>query len=257
MMKVSILIANYNNDKYIIDCINSLKKQTYQNIEIIFFDDNSKDKSLYVVKRFSEVKLLINEKEKKIHGSFNQLNSYKEAFKKCSGEIIFFLDSDDYFHEEKVANVVEEFEKNNNLKIIFDLPIIKTDRGEKISKGQFLNKTYWPYIPPQSCISISRKYIERVYDLIDFDLFPNIWMDFRMSVYFSFIEKNYSVLAKHYTYYFRHKNSISSQFEFFSKNWWSRRLEAHKYMEFFLKKNKIKYKFSLDFFICNLINTFR
>ena len=59
-MKVSILIANYNNDKYIIDCINSLKKQTYQNIEIIFFDDNSKDKSLDVVKRFPEVKLLKN-----------------------------------------------------------------------------------------------------------------------------------------------------------------------------------------------------
>ena len=59
-MKVSILIANYNNDKYIIDCINSLKKQTYQNIKIIFFDDNSKDKSLDVVKRFPEVKLLKN-----------------------------------------------------------------------------------------------------------------------------------------------------------------------------------------------------
>ena len=64
-MKVSILIANYNNDKHIIECINSLKKQTYQNIEIIFFDDNSKDKSLNVVKEFPEVKLLINEKEKK------------------------------------------------------------------------------------------------------------------------------------------------------------------------------------------------
>lgn len=36
MMKVSILIANYNNDKYIIDCINSLKKQTYQNISSKF-----------------------------------------------------------------------------------------------------------------------------------------------------------------------------------------------------------------------------
>ena len=59
MKKVSILITNYNNDKYIIDCINSLKKQTYQNIEIIFFNDNSKDKSLDVVKRFPEEKLLI------------------------------------------------------------------------------------------------------------------------------------------------------------------------------------------------------
>ena len=64
------------------------------------------------------------------------INGYKEAFKKCNGEIIFFLDSDDYFHEEKIANIVKEFEKNNNLKIIFDLTIIKTDRSEKISKRQ-------------------------------------------------------------------------------------------------------------------------
>ena len=48
---VSILIANYNNAKYIADCINSLKKQKYKNIEIIFFDDNSKDESINEIKR--------------------------------------------------------------------------------------------------------------------------------------------------------------------------------------------------------------
>ena len=36
-MKASILIANYNNGKFIKNCIRSLKKQTYKNIEIIFF----------------------------------------------------------------------------------------------------------------------------------------------------------------------------------------------------------------------------
>ena len=37
-MKASIVIANYNNSKYIDNCINSLNSQTYDNIEIIFFD---------------------------------------------------------------------------------------------------------------------------------------------------------------------------------------------------------------------------
>ena len=255
-MKVSVLIANYNNDQYIIDCINSLKKQTYQNIEIIFFDDNSKDKSLDVVKRFSEVKLLINEKEKKNHDSFNQLNSYKEAFKKCSGEIIFFLDSDDYFHEEKIANVVKEFEKKNNLKIIFDLPIIKTDRGEKIPKGQFFNKTYWPYIPPQSCISISRKYIEQVYDLIDFDLFPNIWMDFRISIFSKYILNNFYILNENLTNYRINNLSVNAKFKYLTIRWWKRRIEAHEYIKHYFKLNKIKYSRNLDFFLTKLINFF-
>ena len=130
-MKVSVLIANYNNDKFIDDCIKSLKNQTYKDIEIIFFDDDSKDSSVEVVKKFPEVELLKNDKQKKIYGSFNQLNSYREAFKKSCGEIIFFLDSDDFFHEDKVDHVVQEFKKKNNLKIIFDLPIFKNDDKKK------------------------------------------------------------------------------------------------------------------------------
>ena len=129
-MKVSVLIANYNNANYISDCINSLKNQSYKDIEIVFFDDRSTDLSLEIIKKFPEVIILSNSNEKQEHSSFNQLNSYKEAFKKSTGEIIFFLDSDDYFHQEKITNVVKEFEKNNNLKIVFDLPIIKTERGE-------------------------------------------------------------------------------------------------------------------------------
>ena len=41
-MKVSVVIANYNNSKFIKECIESLNNQTYKNIEIIFFDDNSR-----------------------------------------------------------------------------------------------------------------------------------------------------------------------------------------------------------------------
>ena len=39
----SVIIANYNNNKYINECINSIKIQKYKNIEIIFVDDQSND----------------------------------------------------------------------------------------------------------------------------------------------------------------------------------------------------------------------
>ena len=45
-MKTSVVIANFNSEKYIEQCINSLKSQTYKDLEIIFFDDNSSDNSL-------------------------------------------------------------------------------------------------------------------------------------------------------------------------------------------------------------------
>ena len=64
-IKASILIANYNNAIFIKDCIQSLKKQTYKNLEIIFFDDNSKDNSLKEIKKFSKIKKICNKKKKK------------------------------------------------------------------------------------------------------------------------------------------------------------------------------------------------
>ena len=55
-MKASIVIANFNNAKFINECISSLNSQTYKNIEIIFFDDNSKDNSIELVKNCNNVK---------------------------------------------------------------------------------------------------------------------------------------------------------------------------------------------------------
>ena len=49
-MKASIIIANFNNAKFIPECINSIQNQTYKNYEIILFDDNSSDDSIQVAK---------------------------------------------------------------------------------------------------------------------------------------------------------------------------------------------------------------
>ena len=59
-MKTSVVIANFNSENYIEQCINSLKSQTYKNLEIIFFDDNSSDGSLNKIKKFPDVKVIEN-----------------------------------------------------------------------------------------------------------------------------------------------------------------------------------------------------
>ena len=122
--KVSILIANYNGEKFIPDCINSLKEQTYKNIEIIFFDDLSKDDSINEIKKFDNIKIIENKIKTDI-GSFNQMNAYKKGFELSTGEIILFLDSDDYFEKNKVEEIVKFYNNNLNAKIVFDLPFVK------------------------------------------------------------------------------------------------------------------------------------
>ena len=83
---VSILIANYNNSSYIQHCINSLNSQTYKNLEMIFFDDNSSDNSVDIVRQFSNVKIIENKIQTKF-GSLNQLNAFKEAIKISKGDL--------------------------------------------------------------------------------------------------------------------------------------------------------------------------
>ena len=51
-MKASIVIANYNSEKFISDCIDSINSQSYKNFEIIFFDDNSNDNSISTIQKY-------------------------------------------------------------------------------------------------------------------------------------------------------------------------------------------------------------
>ena len=254
--KVSILIANYNNAKYIAECINSLKKQTYKNIEIIFFDDFSQDTSIKEIKSFKNIKLIQNIKKTSI-GSFNQMKAYEEAFKLSEGEIILFLDSDDYYHETKIQEVVNYFNKHREAKIVFDYPLIKNN-----SKISFIKKKkkkffkQWPYIHPTSCISLRRENFQNIYKAITLKEYPDVWIDFRICLYAKYVLNDFHIIEKNLTYYRQIETSISSKFKHLSKNWWKRRMEAHNYLIFLVKKENINFKKNIDFYITKLINFF-
>ena len=51
MVAVSIILPVYNVEKYITDCINSIKNQTFKNFEIIIVDDETKDKSIEIAEQ--------------------------------------------------------------------------------------------------------------------------------------------------------------------------------------------------------------
>ena len=61
---VSILIASFNKEMYVKRCIESCLSQSYKKIEIIFYDDGSKDNSLKIAKKYKKIKVLSNKKKK-------------------------------------------------------------------------------------------------------------------------------------------------------------------------------------------------
>ena len=253
----TVLIANYNNSQYIDQCLTSVINQNYKKIEIIVVDDNSSDNSLEILNNYADqIKLKIKKKKTGL-GSFDQMSSYYEAFKESKGEIIFFLDSDDYFHLDKVSIIMNEFHQNKKKKILFDLPIKKyTNKEILFKKKKKLFNNYWPYFPPTSCIAIRKNDFEYIFKLISYKLFTDIWLDFRIGIVSKYIFNQYNLINKNLTFYRQSSNSISSNFVHLSRNWWKRRKQAHHFIQYFFKNNKIKYKKNLDYFLTNFINYF-
>lgn len=103
---VSVIIPNYNNSKYLRRCIESVVKQTYKKIEIVVVDDCSTDDSkellLEFKKEYSNIIVIFLEK----NGGVS--NARNVGFEHSSGEIVTFLDADDYyFNIKKIENEVQ------------------------------------------------------------------------------------------------------------------------------------------------------
>ena len=49
---ISIIVPIYNSEKYLTKCLDSLQKQTYENIEVILVDDGSRDDSAIICKKY-------------------------------------------------------------------------------------------------------------------------------------------------------------------------------------------------------------
>ncbi len=103
---VSVLVANYNYERFLEEAIGSALAQTYGNIEIIVCDDGSSDGSLPLLHSIAGSDSRVNVIAKPNGGVASALNA---TFKASRGDILCLLDADDAFSVDKVARVVDTF----------------------------------------------------------------------------------------------------------------------------------------------------
>lgn len=116
-MKVSVIIPVYNSENYIEECIKSIINQSLDNIEIIFVNDGTKDKSMDIVEKYkhkSENIIIINQENRGPGGARNR------GLEAATGEYIYFLDSDDYIEPNSMEICYNECKKNNLDILTFD-----------------------------------------------------------------------------------------------------------------------------------------
>ena len=104
---ISIIVLNYNAGELLLNCINSLKKSTYQNIEILVVDNISSDDShTKCKKRFPDIRLIQNRKNLGYCGGNNV------GIKEAKGEFIVILNPDTIVKEnwlDEIFNAFNEF----------------------------------------------------------------------------------------------------------------------------------------------------
>lgn len=95
---VSIIMPNYNSEKYVRATIQSVLDQTYQNWELIFVDDCSTDSSLEIVKSFGDDRIKVFQNETNSGAAVSR----NYALRMAQGKWMAFLDSDDLWIPEKL-----------------------------------------------------------------------------------------------------------------------------------------------------------
>lgn len=99
-VKISVLIPAYNSAKTIVEALESIKNQTYQNWEIILINDGSQDETETILRRYlGNTKLPLKYTKQTHHNYFKAI---RHGLKYASGEIIFVLDADKILFNQNV-----------------------------------------------------------------------------------------------------------------------------------------------------------
>ena len=165
---ISIIVLAYNAEKYIKECLESIVKQTYQNLEILIILDGCKDKTKSIVQRFvkkdNRIRVLSHENK---GTCFCRIEGYENA----NGNYIMYVDSDDWIEKDMVETMYQnllEYEvdivhcqykrlKEKEIKI----PKNILNRNVKMTIEEFEPQFFDLLYHTQNCNSICRQFIRK------------------------------------------------------------------------------------------------
>ena len=206
--KLSVIIPAYNSSQYIEETLKSVLSQTSPAYEIIVIDDGSTDNTAEIVSRYP-VKLI----KKTNEGPSKTRN---RGIFESTGNWVAFLDSDDLWHEDKIASIKSIIEKNPNTGMLSTGFFIGNpkDGWQNIASrklfdpdGSFFRQVYRRSFIATSSVVIKKEVLDKVggFDstlLIAEDL--DLWLRIALN------RTNYHYLKERLLYYRVHDSSITS-----------------------------------------------
>lgn len=132
---ISIVMPIYNASPYLIECINSIREQSYQNWELIAVDDFSTDNSPEILNDFT-----IDDARIKAYSNDHKgiIPALKKAESKACGELLSRMDADDVMPQDKLERLLNGFRSHKNAELV-------TGKVRYISCGKHLHDGYKKY----------------------------------------------------------------------------------------------------------------
>ena len=125
-MRISLITISYNSQKTIQKTFESVKNQSFKDIEYSLIDGGSKDETLSIADNYGNLSNIFSEPDNGIYDALNK------GIKISTGDIIGFLNSDDTYYDENSLKIISEsFDKNTDC-VFGDL--IYTDSNENIKR---------------------------------------------------------------------------------------------------------------------------
>lgn len=125
---ISLLISNYNNSRYLLDCLQSALAQNGCEIEILLCDDASTDNSMLIINEFkTKIQILQNEKNRGV--GFTK----KRLIEASKGDYFIFLDSDDVLIKDCLSTLYLEITKAVNISMVYGQSVlIKSNKNKQV-----------------------------------------------------------------------------------------------------------------------------
>jgi len=139
-LKISVVTVCKNSEKHIEDSIQSLVSQSFDSIEYIVIDGKSTDNTLLILEKYKkDISVLISETDNGIYHAMNK------GIDQATGDIIYFLNSDDTLHDSNViSKVADEFHKDPQTGILYGNVVMTDGVNERLVKYEnSLTKRYF------------------------------------------------------------------------------------------------------------------
>ncbi|WP_207512311.1 glycosyltransferase family 2 protein [Longitalea luteola] len=136
-LKFSIIVPSYNQGSFIAETIDSILNQSYKNVEVLVIDGGSTDSTIEVLKTYGDKIFWLSEKDR------GQTHAINKGLALAKGDIITFLNSDDYYLEGTLKTVAAQFQaKKEKIWLTGDY-IIVNEQGKRIQSLVIKYKSFY------------------------------------------------------------------------------------------------------------------